>query len=246
MLRHAVEGGDLEEYEAVVEARGVLPLGTPGRHKYAQLCERIGPIAAAVREATEGEGLPPLVVDLPLGDRRLAGQLGSLWPRARVTYTHGKLRSNRRLRHWIDHLALNCVAPAGYPGRSIYIARGDTDEEPHVEVLAPLTRQAREFLTELMEMFARGECAPLAFFPRSSAAFAEAILACKPMDQAWRDARKQWETPRWGSVPGEGDDTELELVFRGMDPLSESEPAFADLALQVFEPMLTARTEEAT
>lgn len=240
MLRHAVEGGDLEDYAAVVEARGVLPLGLPGRCKYAELRARIEPLSAAIRAATAGAELPPLVVDLPLAGARLTGQLGSLWPHTRVTYTHGKLKAKRRLRHWIDHLVLNCVAPDGYPRHSTFISRGETVEEPHVEVLLPLAGEARGLLAELMELFEIGQRVPLAFFPRSSAAFAQAVLECAPLEKAHADARRQWEPPNWGSMPGEGEDAELELLFRGKDPLTESEPAFEELALQVFEPMFAA------
>ncbi len=244
MVRHAVAGGDLDAYRAVVEASGALPLGVPGQLEYDALRAFVEPLAEVVRDLTEGEELAPLVVDLELGGLALMGQLSDLWPHTRLELSYGKLDGKRRLRHWIDHLALNCVAPAGYPLRSTLVCRGG-DGEPVVEVLGPLPDRAQELMADLVELFRLGQLTPLPFFPKSSAAFAEAIVTCAPLDKAFKEAGRSWETS-WSGIPGEGDDASVALAFRGIGPLHDAEPGFGDLALRVFEPMIAAREEDAT
>ena len=241
MMRHAVAGGDLGEYRAVVEARGVLPLGAPGHLKYEELRRVVEPLASAVREVTAGEELPPVAVDLDLNGRRLTGQLGSLWPDARVEYTHGRLNPTHRLTAWLNHLALNAVAPAGGPLRTILVGRGNGGEA-QIEVFESLPDSALELLADLIDLYLHGQRAPLAFFPRTSAAFAAARFEGSDEDRAWAAATGQWEAS-WGGRPGEGDDDELALLFRGADPFEGPVPDFTDLAMRIFEPMLAARTE---
>ena len=241
MMRHAASGGDLEGYRAVVEASGALPLGTPGRLKYDAIRRRVEPIARAVREVTTGEELPPVAVNLALGGIHLTGQIDDLWPHAHVEYTHGSLNARHRVAAWLNHLVLGCVAPAGYPRRTLLVGRGKGDTV-HVETFEPVQEAARDHLTDLLALYQRGQRVPLAFFPRTSSAFAEAVLACGTADDVWNAAWGEWEAS-WSGIAGEGDDDDLELLFRGADPFEDPNPDFTDVAWRICAPMLSARRE---
>jgi exonuclease V gamma subunit len=55
-------------------------------------------------------------------------------------------------------------------------------------------------------------------------------------------ALRKWSGDDFNHIPGEQDDPDVQLAFRGREPLAE--PAFATLAERVFGPLLAARSSE--
>jgi exodeoxyribonuclease V gamma subunit len=78
----------------------------------------------------------------------------------------------------------------------------------------------------------RGEALPL--LPECALAYANA----KDHDSGLAAARRVWDGNDYTDQPGEADDVDVEVAFRGRDPVSE--PAFAGLAQRLCGPLLAA------
>lgn len=112
--------------------------------------------------------------------------------------------------------------------------------------------QAREALSVLVCLYARGLCEPQAFFPKST--FAYAAKAAKASNlrlnvvdtSALKDAVKAWHGVDFDGTgrTGERDDAWLRVAWRGLpDPVSEKPAEFVRLAREVCGPLLAWRRE---
>jgi exodeoxyribonuclease V gamma subunit len=108
---------------------------------------------------------------------------------------------------------------------------------------APPIARAPALLTDLLGLYWQGLTRPLKFFPRSSLAYAEAVLA-QAAEGAQREplsaARASWAGNPFTGAPGESDDAYFEVAFRGQEPLDED---FATTAQEVFGPLLAELQE---
>jgi len=242
MLAHAAGGGTPDDYTEVLHARGVLPHGSPGRCVARDIVDRVSPLSSALQHHQAGEPLPALDVSLHLEGVRLTGRLGELWPAGQLGYSAGRVSSRRLLALWVRHLALSCVARTPhYPRTSVLLARGPNDGVT-VRAFAPLDERAEGWLADLVELYASDE--PLPFFPQTSFAYAVGRLGGDGEAAAMAAARKEW-WPGW-SRDGEGDAPAVRRLFGDRDPLVEDggRPGFRELALRVFEPLLSVLQED--
>ena len=230
----------------LARARGVLPSGTAGEVAFARVAAETAPILHAARQHSSGTALAPLSVDLKLSNGRLVGELSGIWPQQQLIASYGRFDAKRRINLWLRHLALRCVAPAGYPSTSLLIGRGKEGLES-LSVGDPGQAPAR-LLEGLVDLYRTGQRQPLPFFPRSSLAFAEKVFGLDPQDPhvvaaGLAAARKVWEpTPRTGAapIPGERDDPALRKVLGDLDPFEGTGAVgFARASLDVFESMLS-------
>ncbi|MFO7708959.1 MAG: exodeoxyribonuclease V subunit gamma [Desulfobacterales bacterium] len=224
LLEHRLAGGRPEQAFAEFSAAGRLPHATVGDVAFQDLwgeadrfARRLEPLLPAGAERTvEGRwdlGGTPLSV-------RLAGIRGS----GCLRYRFGRLRARDVIDLWLQHLAL-CLT-AG-PDPACGSAMVCTDQTLR---LAP-TAQSREVLEDLLRLYRQGIEAPLAFFPQSSLAYAQA--AGRSGRLALGAARSVWE----GSDrrPGEGADPYYRRCFEASDPLGDE---FVLLSRRVFDPLL--------
>lgn len=219
-----IAGASAADALALARAAGALPHGVAGDGLLAQTVAELAPLVARAR----GLRAQPLVkFEAEFGAQRLVGAVhGPLhcYP--------AMLNPSPRLAAWVRHLASQL---ARGPCESVVYALDVTLR------FAPLT-DARDHLDTLLQLYRRGLCEPLPFFPKTSLAYVRCLLEKGP-DAAQRAARAAWLGNDFKGMSGErAQDRYIELAFRHVEePLGE---AFAALACKVCEPMLAAGTEE--
>lgn len=222
VLRRAGYGAD--EVRSVLRASGTLPDGAAGDAALAERLADIEPILAALARATF---LAPVETTLEIPGTapavRLAITLDGLTTEGGIAWRVGRLRAVDRLRFWLAHLALAALAPSGVPPRTRILSRTQT-------ILLDAPEHPMTYFATLAGLYARGVNEPLPFFPETALAFAVALV--KSEDAAWRAAAGKWDTERDGNAY-------FALAFSDAEPLDER---FADLARDIFMPMLAAET----
>ncbi len=230
MLEQALAGQDLDAYYPVLRAQGFLPYGPFGEAEYN--AHKQG-IAAFVEDLAPqlANPLDALEVDLDLDGFVLRGWLHGVTSAGRISYRYTKVKPEDRLSLWIQHLALNAVAPAHCALQSTYWGEDMAFSLPAIE-------EAREHLKALMDSYWRGLFSPLAFFPKSAYSYAEQLAKGKSEEKALASARKAWEGS-W-KVPGEGENMYYQTAFRGADPLG---PDFQTWAERILGPVCQLATK---
>jgi exodeoxyribonuclease V gamma subunit len=248
LLDKGTAGDLMADSYPVVRATGTLPPGTAGRCFFTDIMDLAAPIHQALAVETALAPMAPVVVDLVLPGARISGKIGDLRSHARVAATYARLSARRKLVFWIEHLVLNCLDMESLARKSILIGRGQTDCEQMV--LPDLKDSAPGLLEDLVKFYRLGQQVPLAFFPETSYAYAQARLkADDPMGEqkAMTAAYKRWHTGFKGPM-GEGDNPYVRKAFEGKDPLEERgddpEKVFTRTALAVFKPLIDAENRE--
>ncbi|MDO3376664.1 exodeoxyribonuclease V subunit gamma [Geoalkalibacter halelectricus] len=211
-------------------ARALLPPGTPGEAAFAEadraaraFVERLRPWRAAAASFLE--------VDVDLGAARLCGRLVLGGVNGPLRYRYARLKARDRLAAWIAHLAV--CAQRGETCHTLLIG-----SEEICRFAGIAADQAQAWLRDVLELYARGQCRALHFFPESGAAFAAKVRAEQPVESALEAARKVWH----GSEQrrGESDDPWLRYSLRGAEPFTEE---FCRLTLRIYAPLLSGLEE---
>nr|MBZ4193359.1 hypothetical protein [Candidatus Contendobacter sp.] len=229
MLELHLDRHPAAEMNTIVRAGGGLPHGQIGECVFTQAQERVVRFAGRLGRVLPRRAGEPLVVDLPLGEFRLTGQIGGLTPHGWLGYRLAGMKANDYLNLWLHHLTLNAVAADGAARHSHWVA-----EDREVE-LAPV-EGADAHLRMLLELYWQGLQRLQHFFPKSALTYVETLRKDKNQDtdKALREARKTWEGSVYGDNRAERNDAYYQLAFRGTDPLDEE---FVELALTVFGPL---------
>ncbi len=223
LLQQAIAGADLDEYFKILRGKGELPLGAFAGAEYQVHVAAVRPLAEKINRHL-ASGLETGEIDLVIGEFRLHGWLKDITPHGAVQYRFAKVKAKDRLRLWLTHLALNAIQLG---------ARSQHFGEDEEIVLAPVER-AVQILHQLLEIYWRGLSKALPFYPEASLVYARQWLAgeaAKGLEQAIR----AWEGSDFAL--GEGMDPYIHMAMRGRHPLDDE---FAELALAVYEPLLTA------
>ncbi|MDQ3624120.1 MAG: exodeoxyribonuclease V subunit gamma, partial [Verrucomicrobiota bacterium] len=211
----------------LTRAAGKLPPAFAGATLHHELRAEADQLAAEVQPHLAGDPLPPLTVDLPLGDWHLRGTLHQLRPNALLEYRAADLRAKDRLRAWIHHLALNAVNAAGYPRTTLVFAHDK-------QLMFGPVDDAREQLAALLEIYGRGLRQPLRFFPETSWKFAELTRPPGTSRDPVEAARYVWHS-EMDSERSESRDPHFHFCFHNVsDPLDAE---WEELACAVFHPM---------
>ena len=101
-------------------------------------------------------------VEIPSGEITilLEGWSRRLYKSGAVYFRSGKMRPQDILQSWIHHLCLSCM---GHEYKTSILCMDKQVELPPLP-----SKVAFELLSELVEGYIQGMCAPLAFFPRTS------------------------------------------------------------------------------
>lgn len=236
---------------------GLLPLGQGAQATFAELRETVCPIVEQLLKHGPGSGveeLPPLRREIVLSPEIvLHGELDGRYPEGRLYFTNSLLHGRILLAVWLEHLFLSALAPEDQRCETIVIGRGRDKGTAQVFRLSPVS-DAATLLLDLASLFADGANAPLPFFPRSALAFARSIYSGKGSEEERRIAafdRAEDEYRGNDFAPGEGEDPYCRQLFADNLPVSsgyamyaaDKSPAFAELAIRIFTPMLM-RMEE--
>ncbi len=230
LVDQILSGGDAGMLANPFRARGVLPPGGQGRVAFEALRERAEHFAATVRPLVTEKELAPLPLDILLGDCRLTGRISGIHPGGLVRYRCARRKAKDLLACWVEHLALNMSAPAGYPCGSILVAIDG------IWRFSPLQKPA-DLLAELLDYYRQGLCEPLPFFPECSLAFSEEPGRADKVIAAWNGS--EWEGRK---RPGEREkDQAFDLCFVSMtaEALFASE-RFRNISSAVYSPVLAS------
>ena len=245
ILEHARQGIDPTRSLELLQAAGMLPLGTPARVKHEDIERIVDPIVATARALCDAPPRPRLDVDVRVGTTALVGTLAPRWPAGIIAPQFARCGAKHLLAAWIRHLALCAVAPEDQELRTIIVARADRGGGASVARFGPVS-DSTDRLAELVELYWQGQREPLLLFPKASRTFCE-TLAQQPGDvgAALGAARRTYEDNRGG----EGNDPHLQRLFADADVLAVGYTPFdtplkagdfPTLSVQVFGPLLAA------
>ncbi len=231
-LALTLAGRDAAGFERLALAGGSLPSAGFGAQAFARAVESVPELAEKLRGLGVDAPHDIVELDLTLGEYRLRGWLREVRPAGLLRYRTGKLRARDRLRLWLEHLALNAVAPPGVACVSVFCAEDDLLR------LGPVADAAAR-LQELVGLYREGWREALPFFPETSLAYAERLLRKgEDAEAALAAAAKVWAGSQFAA--GDGEDVYNRLAFRGRDPL---DTRFAELAERVYAPLFAAQME---
>jgi len=216
------------DLESLLLAWQILPPGQAGTDAGRELCARIRTLADQARAFIGDEAPTRLDLRLGLASGTLTGRLDLHGDRV-MTCRPAKTKGPDMLRLWVRHLA---ASAAGVDAQSIHIGTGDNFTPPEAG-------DARERLTSLLALYARGMRTPLPFFPRTSLAYAKARYTGrnpKSRDEALAAAMKQWEGGF--NLTAEKDDPHLTFLFRDAEPDWDE---FAEVAERIYAPLFGGR-----
>ncbi|MFZ4857136.1 MAG: exodeoxyribonuclease V subunit gamma [Desulfuromonadaceae bacterium] len=166
LLTHVIAGKNAYELYPVIRARGVLPPAGQGEKIYNKLAAETTEFAGQVLQPINGQQfLPPLDVDITIGEFRVYGRISSILPELLLRYRSSKLSAKDQVKVWLEHLILNVVAAESYPKQSTLIMLNGS------VILSPVT-DSKALLEVLLQRYWQGLTKPLHFFPRSSLAYA--------------------------------------------------------------------------
>jgi exodeoxyribonuclease V gamma subunit len=225
LIDQGLSGRDIPSRPELILAAGRLPHGNPGVCCYEDEHRLATAFLARLAPLASGPRLADLIIDGTIGPYDLTGRIERRYEHGVIHFRPAKVKANDRLQIWITHLFLQ-LAPES-PGRrqSIYMGEDMTCRYP------PLA-DPEENLAKLLAIYWEGLHRPLRFFPRTSAAHAEAIFNGKDKAAAMSAALGKWD----GYMEKEREDPYFRICFPDTDPLDE---AFRELSLGVFIPILT-------
>jgi exodeoxyribonuclease V gamma subunit len=215
-------GQSADDAYRALRGTGALPAAAAGRRVFDRAWDAVADLAARAAPLL-AHPKPDRLIDLDIAGTALTGRVSGLAAAGLVDCQYSRDANGPRLLSlWVRHLALNA---AGEAVASHLLTREQTVR------LAPV-RNAAQTLADLLALARQGLCEPLPLLPKSALAYAEADDPDKGMKAAWRT----WSGDEFNDIPGEQDDPDVQLAFRGRQPLAE--PAFATLATRVFGPLL--------
>ena len=218
--------GDPASICARAAADGLLP-GFAGQNLH---CRTLTDETASLLDRFEqaaGEDVPPLPVELALGDILLTGQLDSLHGQGRVVLRPARYKGRDLFRLWVHHLVLCLLRPPGVRPVSTHIA-------PDATLILHEVTDPEQELARLVDLYPQGLCRPLHFYPDVNLVMARA----RTPEQGRNAARKKWYS---GYYPGMEEQPEYRLALMGDTPLDSE---FEELAT-LFEPLFDVLKIEA-
>jgi exodeoxyribonuclease V gamma subunit len=246
---------------------GRVPVGAYGAVVVAEVSDPALAIADAVRRVSgddPAQGADTVLfgmdVDTEWGRCALRGHVDGITPRGRVVADYGKVSGKRLLHAWISHLALCCLDPG--TARTSCFFFGEKRKGPLRLELGAIDG-ARELLSRLVGIYWEGQRRPLALFPKSSYAYAAAVLAQpkkkgakkaaprhdEVLAKALEKAKTAWAGGSYAdAAPGERDGDAVRILFGDAMPweLDKGGPlGFGKLALEILGPILSQGVEVA-
>jgi exodeoxyribonuclease V gamma subunit len=255
LLEQLRTGATPEQAARRLIANAAVPAGLAGRFSANALRMEVEEVARVGLARCAGERLDDLDFDLDLeavaglGRCRLTGRLDQLWSDGRVELGFAKIGRRAELELWIRHLVLCAIADrrADVIARSIFVGRAESKESQDRVVVFERIHDPQTHLARLFEWAWSAEYAPLPFFPRTSWAFAEKVIAGKGA-MARREAHRIFEggESQNFALPESEEELEYARVWEGWSPLESSGKLpvryrFEEIARQFFEPLLAAR-----
>jgi exodeoxyribonuclease V gamma subunit len=224
LLGPLLAGAEPAAVRHLAQAGHELPAGALGLQQLERELESLTAFTDAVRAHTAAPCVPPhavrMAVDIDGEAWQLAGSFADLRPEGLVRWRYDELRATDVLAAWIPHLALCAAPPAGVTPQTLWLSL----DEP---LLLHPPEQPGALLRDLVRLYRRGLCEPIAFFPKSAWCYVK-------NDGSMPSAVKAWQPTRDRPF-AEGADAAYRLALRGHGDALAGE--FAELAERVFGPV---------
>jgi len=193
-LEAAQRRGDVRDRDQIAEwlqHQPEMPYGEEGRVLAGAVAEAWLPRLDELRGIT---WLPPLPVELKVGEFTIVGRLDHLTADARVIECLYKIRAHSALPNWVPHLVMNVMADRGEGLPRETSMLGATPWK------IAAVDDAEAELIKLCEFYEQACIAPQPLFRRSGCAWLEELggrpeadVDLATREKAWRKARDAWE-----------------------------------------------------
>ncbi|GGO90375.1 RecBCD enzyme subunit RecC [Nocardioides phosphati] len=190
--------------------RGLLPPGALGQRELTHVVKAVQPLVTQAMHLRQGT---PRSVDVDVAlrvqgrDVRLTGTVTDVFGPDIVTVTYSSLGPKQRFAAWLDLLALS-VAHPDQMWRSH--ALGKQRSGAQRALAGPLDDRAEQWLTDVVDVWLRGQSEPLPIPPKTTLAYAEEAGRLRRGADAHPDERaaKAWATDPFSDhgIPGEDAD----------------------------------------
>jgi len=216
----------------ILKAQGMLPHGMAGLAAFDTIDEAMTAMVERIRNFTAGAQTQRHDVSLACGGYRITGGLET-YPDGAFIYRPGKIRGKDLIGAWIRHVLLNTGVPVTTRILGCDFDGGTAD----IKEVRFKPVDAAPILQVLLELFTQGLQSPLAFYPASSYAFAQAEAEGK---DGLAKARSAWVGS--DQLAGEGVDEVYRFHPGQRDPFQGD---FAAVTRAIFTPLLDAKGDEA-
>lgn len=207
---------------AMAWANGMLPPSEHGKLLFKELQLQVIPLAEQVKRfASTQTALETLECSLDLSPFNITGRLNNIFSGAMLRYRHAAMKGTDLVAAWIEHLMLNSMNAKGYPTETLLIMDGSIRRL--LTVHNPI-----EHLTNLLEIFQKGQCQPIPYFPKSAYSYSHKKL--------WsiEAARQEWQKSN-NETPSESEEPSFALCFGNLDPFDHE---FEKICHKIYEPLL--------
>lgn len=227
LLGRLLAGASADGCFQTMRAAGSLPMGPFGRRVFDAYREAAEPMIEQLRPYLD-EPRDDVELDLAVDGFRLTGRIDGMTGEGLVRYRLAGLKAWDQVSLWVEHVALNAAAgpqPSHHQAQDKAFALRPLDAET-----------AREYLSTLLEAYWAGLQTPLPFFPATSLEYVKKLHKDKEPAEALTSAVRS----RWlgnDNIAGEGDDADVQIAFRGNDPLGTD---FDRWARALGEPLLAS------
>jgi exodeoxyribonuclease V gamma subunit len=211
-----------------LEAEGLLPLGAPGKLRFAAELAKVEGLLARLADAG-GDGAAPALMDLVCEQAgfRLQGRITLGRDGGHLAWRPGRVRAEDRLAAWVRHLALALAVPSSRRGRTRLLGIAPDEDLLFLPVVDP----ARH-LGGLLALYRRGRRQPIAWLPAPGEAYLNALAKGHSEAEALAAAAREWNGNERHKVPGP--DAYARLLLGSQLQLDGE---FAELTLGILTPL---------
>lgn len=221
-------------------ARGQLPAGPFGLIAARDIERTVTRFVSVVRQQIGDGAADSIHVHWQRGPWVIDGGIAGIHGGRLCRYRVANLKQKDLICAWIEHLLVN-LASLGISTRLI-----ERDGTTH-SISPPASRNEAESLVEsLLDCFWLGLTRPLPFFPETSSAYVQSVLAKSGRgspETGLRAALRTWQGSEYQKHTPESADPWNVLVYGDRLPLDDD---FQRLALTILEPLHSSVTEQAS
>ena len=226
-LEKSAKNEDVSDYQQLAQAWGYLPPATMGQQAYQQIEPAMQTLWQKIQPFVSEPPLKSQSVGFEREGLNINADFNLIYPQGLVHYRPASIKEKDLIRAWLAHLLLNRL-PADCPKNSIIIGKDKIQQFKPI-----MGADNDEQLSRLLRWYWQGLLQPLAFFPKSSYAYAEMIYKKKSPEDALKKAHACWENSYLGD--SEKEDVYFAQLFHPINPLDRD---FMQIALGFWLPLL--------
>ena len=228
LVQKQIAGDDLNALMPAYLQHGTLPHGSQAEISLNKLKSSAEAFYESIQQYREGEAIEPMPIEINLDERRLTGLLVDRYTSGIIKVRYGRTRGKDLMALWICHLVQAAAGRTIEPKESRLVCRDN------IWGLAPVLAPDNALFT-LTDLFHRGMCRPIHYFPESSYQYARSkYLLGRSETQALKAARRAWQGNDFTQTRAESKDPYFDICFRYIDPIDD---AFQEHTRAVWQPL---------